>query len=515
MLPIFGVVSRSDKPTERAFCVREPVGVSLEDVAGRRDVCDEAHHAPAALWGDTRRCPLLAWYGLKDALQQATGDIKCLGGVQGGDRDGREQRRHPVQQRFDGTRGWQVQEKPVLVLFDLRGHCAECQDHGSGLGRGEGRMGERVRPEGMVQDVGTTGEEQPCGVGEKCRRRRAVTGAVALDRLDIVFAIAPSAVAVLVHVLGWRVRHRCYDKPRVVPRSHAFGFDDDPPRLLPGGGGRGEVLIETAAGRQRLIIGKREGRPLSEQVAGRLHGWGRLAEEHGIARQAKDEIAVAPRGKALHDLWGREVTSATHEEGGSRPVVPEVRSQAHQDHRIFQARGPLAWAEAGGHQGVGGACKETQRQVAMTLIVVILAGACLLARRGVLRVIEVKAKRRWRLGVTRHEMVHNRARPTGEIGARHAVFEAREGRGAGEVLGRLQGDPLYTELQHGVVPKAIGIVAVGIPAGDLIETLGEEVAEGMIDIRRVAPVTYGSGQALGQADLAVDTAQQEGTKVRR
>ena len=110
-----------------------------------------------------------------------------------------------MQQRFDGTRRWQVQENPVPVLFDLRGYLEECQDHGSGLGRGEGRVRERVRPEGMVQDVGTTGEEQPCGVREKGRGRRAVTVEVALDRLDIVFAIAPSAVEVLVHVLGCRV----------------------------------------------------------------------------------------------------------------------------------------------------------------------------------------------------------------------------------------------------------------------------------------------------------------------
>jgi hypothetical protein len=93
---MIGVVSRPDKPTERAFCVREPAGGSLEDLSGRREVGDEAHHTPAALWGDTRCCPLPVWYGLKEVLQQATGAIKSLGGVQGGDRDGRQQRRDPL-----------------------------------------------------------------------------------------------------------------------------------------------------------------------------------------------------------------------------------------------------------------------------------------------------------------------------------------------------------------------------------------------------------------------------------
>ena len=209
-------------------------------------------------------------------------------------------------------------------------------------------------------------------------------------------------------------------------------------------------------------------------------------------------------GEDLHDLWGREVTIATHEDVGIRPVAPEVRQQPHQDHRIFQARRPLPRSEAGGHQGVGGAFKDKQRQVAMTLIVVIIEGAFLLAMRGVLRVIEVKDNRHWRLGVTRNEMVPQTRASDGRDRGASRYVSRREKVGAGEVLGRLPGDPLYTELKHGVVPKAIGIVAVGIPAGDLIDTLGEEVAEGMIDIRRVAPVTYGSGQALCKADLAVD-----------
>ena len=36
----------------------------------------------------------------------------------------------------------------------------------------------------------------------------------------------------------------------------------------------------------------------------------------------------------------------------------------------------------------------------------------------------------------------------------------------------------------------------------------------MVDIGRVALVTHGSGQALGQTDLAVDTPEQEGPESR-
>jgi hypothetical protein len=65
------------------------------------------------------------------------------------------------------------------------------------------------------------------------------------------------------------------------------------------------------------------------------------------------------------------------------------------------------------------------------------------------------------------------------------------------------------------VPQAIGILTVGIARGDLIDPLGAEVTEGMVDIGRMSGVLYGSGQALGQANLAVDTPPQEGAKVGR
>ena len=49
----------------------------------------------------------------------------------------------------------------------------------------------------------------------------------------------------------------------------------------------------------------------------------------------------------------------------------------------------------------------------------------------------------------------------------------------------------------------------------MVDTLGEEVTEGMVDIRRMTLVPHGGGQAFGQANLAVDATQQEGAKVGR
>ena len=97
------------------------------------------------------------------------GIARVSGDVQGGHGDGGEQRRHPVQQGFDRTQGWQMQENPVLVLFDLCSHVEEGQDHGAGLGRSEGRVGEGLRAQGLVEDRCGAGEQEARGVGHERR----------------------------------------------------------------------------------------------------------------------------------------------------------------------------------------------------------------------------------------------------------------------------------------------------------------------------------------------------------
>lgn len=62
-----------------------------------------------------------------------------------------------------------AEEDAVLISFDLRGYFEEREDHGSGVGRGQGRVGQRVGAQRMVQDIRPTRQEQPRGVGEKGR----------------------------------------------------------------------------------------------------------------------------------------------------------------------------------------------------------------------------------------------------------------------------------------------------------------------------------------------------------
>jgi hypothetical protein len=94
-----------------------------------------------------------------------------------------------------------------------------------------------------------------------------------------------------------------------------------------------------------------------------------------------------------------------------------------------------------------------------------------------------------------------------EIGASHAVFEPGEGRSTRQGLSRIKRDAFDAQLEHGIVPETIGIIAIRIARRDLIDALGEEVSKRMVNIRGMAFVAYCSGQAFGEADLAVDAAQ--------
>ena len=76
--------------------------------------------------------------------------------VEHGEGDESQQGRHTVQQRFDGAGTREVEEDPVLVLFDLSCHFEEGENDRRGLGLSERGLLERRGAEGMMQDRGGT-----------------------------------------------------------------------------------------------------------------------------------------------------------------------------------------------------------------------------------------------------------------------------------------------------------------------------------------------------------------------
>jgi hypothetical protein len=274
------------------------------------------------------------------------------GRVQRGDGDGGEEGRDTGQERFDRAGRGQVEEKPVLVLFALRRHVQEREAHGGRLGRGQGRVGQRVRAESRVADSGGARQEEPHGVGQERRRRGPVAVEVALACRDLVCAMPPRAVEVCIHLWGGRGRSGRHDQAWLVPRRHACSCDQHAPRLGPGRRAIAERLRQAGAGGGPGARAGCQGEARLVEAAGLLPDRGRLAEPHRLTSPTADAIGLAPMGQHLDDLGGGAMTVAAHQEMGLGPVAPQRGQEPDSEHRLLGASGTLSWPEAGGHQGV-------------------------------------------------------------------------------------------------------------------------------------------------------------------
>jgi len=82
--------------------------------------------------------------------------------------------------------------------------------------------------------------------------------------------------------------------------------------------------------------------------------------------------------------------------------------------------------------------------------------------------------------------------------------------GAGEKQAHVVGQ----EGMVGSTVAGVGVIAVLVSTGDLEDTLGEKIALRMFDIGGMALVRKRLGQTLGQSNLAINTTQNHGAKVR-
>jgi hypothetical protein len=149
----------------------------------------------------------------------------------------------------------------------------------------------------------------------------------------------------------------------------------------------------------------------------------------------------------------------------------------------------------------------------MVLLVIIREGQLLLALRRGIGVIEVKHQGGGRLWGAGDEGVAQHAREPGESLAVDAVCKPGTGRGTRQVLRGLQGRPLPTALQQGGVPETMGLIAICRPRSDVGETLGQEGPALVLYIGLMSLVLHSGGEVFGEANLAVDATQHEGTTV--
>jgi hypothetical protein len=281
----------------------------------------------------------------------------------------------------------------------------------------------------MMEDIGGTSQEKPHRVGQEAGGRRAVAVEVILHCLDSIFAVAMGALEVFVEHLGCRRRKRGHHKAGVIARLHDCGLEHDPPGLRPGLRGIDELIIEAATGRRCLAMGLGQRDPLVMETPHLLDGGSGLAEQDGIAREAKDNIGPASMRDHLDHLWRGKMAIATDEDVRVRPVAVQIRQEPGQDHRIFCPAGTGARAQGGRDQGVRGLCENKEREIAMVLIVMIIKGKLLLPIRGIIGVVYIEDNGGRRLGVAGDKVVHQGARMTIQVFAVHVVLKPGEGRG--------------------------------------------------------------------------------------
>jgi hypothetical protein len=150
----------------------------------------------------------------------------------------------------------------------------------------------------------------------------------------------------------------------------------------------------------------------------------------------------------------------------------------------------------------------------MVLIVMMRERQLLLAMRGIIGVVAIEDNSDRRLGVAGNEVVHEGLCEPREVFAVHLMLQTGEGGGTRQVLLRIQGGTLHPEFAHGVTAEMIGVIGIGISRGDLINALGQQIPQGMVNRGGVPLIVESGGEALREAYLLVDTPQQEGTKVR-
>ena len=106
------------------------------------------------------------------------------------------------------------------------------------------------------------------------------------------------------------------------------------------------------------------------------------------------------------------------------------------------------------------------------LVIMVVEGELLLSVGRLVRVIEVEHDGRRRLRVAGDAVGSQRLGQPLEVLPVHAVCTPREGRRTRQLLLWSQWGTLHAELKQRIATEAVGIIAVGIAGGNLIDTLG-------------------------------------------
>jgi len=179
------------------------------------------------------------------------------------------------------------------------------------------------------------------------------------------------------------------------------------------------------------------------------------------------------------------------------------------------SRGSLARAQHGGDEFARQPLEEKQRQVAMAVVVMVVEGQFLLAVGAVFGVVHVQHDDARGLRVTGDEALDEGPGQTVDVFAAEAVLQAREGRPRGQRSGFIQRCTPQRQFEHGVAAQAVGVIAVDIATGALVDPLAQQVGDAVLDVGRMPTVMDRRRQAADQPALLFDATQQQWAKVAR
>jgi len=330
---------------------------------------------------------------------------------------------------------------------------------------------------------------------------------VTLDRLEMVFPMPTRPVDGLIRLRRRGGRQGGDHKAGVVASGPHLGFEDAPPWLGPGRRRRGTLGIQAAAVWRVGVMGLCKGRRLLVQMACCLEDGFGGAEQDRMACEAEDESDERPRRASLDHLRGGAMAVAADPDRGLGPVATQNGQEPDQDHRLLRTGGPCARAKAGGHPRAGEPCKDQERQIAIVLVIMIIERELLLSVGRIVCMIEVEHDGRRRLRVAGDAVGAQRPGEPIEVLTIHTVCKPREGWRTRQVLLGSQGRTLTPQLKQWIATAAVGSMAVGIAGGNVIATLGQEVAEWMSNVGGMAGIVDGGRQACGEANLAIDATE--------
>ena len=125
----------------------------------------------------------------------------------------------------------------------------------------------------------------------------------------------------------------------------------------------------------------------------------------------------------------------------------------------------------------------------------------------------MRRTRRAALAMLRDHRVGQRVAEAVQPARRHAILEARDRRLRRQALAA---DRIAIEQQlvDRIVGQRVGIVGIGMPAGDPEDALGQQIAQRMVHARRCPPVGQAGGQPVEQPESPVRRLEQDGAAVR-